>query len=127
MVNQVKTRLATQVHTARIRPGMDAAKQWGIATVAVALMIVGGCAREGEPRMVEVHGYRIRMLVQGHGSPAVVFINAGMDRLKSGIASIQPSAGSRARLPTIQAEPGSPIRHHFRVIHGISPKSFTSR
>lgn len=93
MVNQVKTRLATQVHTARIRPGMDAAKQWGIATVAVALMIVGGCAREGEPRMVEVHGYRIRMLVQGHGSPAVVFINAGFggsfeiwDRVNSAIS-----------------------------------------
>lgn len=52
-------------------------RQWGIATVAVALTIVGGCAREGVPRIVEVHRYRIRMLVQGHGSPAVVFINAG--------------------------------------------------
>ena len=27
--------------------------------------------------MVEVHGYRVRMLLRGHGSPAVVFMNVG--------------------------------------------------
>lgn len=52
-------------------------RQWALATVAAALTICGGCGREGVPRMVEVHGYRIQMLLQGHGSPAVVFINAG--------------------------------------------------
>lgn len=52
-------------------------RQLAIAAVAITLTIGGGCAREGVPRMVEVHGYRVRMLLHGHGSPPVVFINVG--------------------------------------------------
>lgn len=56
---------------------MTLLRQLGIATVAIAVAISGGCTRNGAPRMVEVHGYKIRMLLQGHGSPAVVFVNVG--------------------------------------------------
>jgi pimeloyl-ACP methyl ester carboxylesterase len=48
------------------------------ARLALAFfLLLSACAREDTPRMVDAGGYRLRMLIEGRGSPAVVFIGAG--------------------------------------------------
>ena len=48
------------------------------ALLALALSLLSsGCAQKSGPQMVEAGGYKVRMLVEGEGSPAVVFIGGG--------------------------------------------------
>jgi pimeloyl-ACP methyl ester carboxylesterase len=50
-----------------------------VLAVALALQVIAlaGCARAGRERMVDAGGYRLRMLLEGQGSPAVVFVSGG--------------------------------------------------
>jgi pimeloyl-ACP methyl ester carboxylesterase len=56
-----------------------------------------GCAREGVPRMVNAGGYRVRTLIQGHGTPAVVFISGGFGAALEAWSKVQPKVSQFTR------------------------------
>jgi pimeloyl-ACP methyl ester carboxylesterase len=63
----------------------------------IPLVICSSCAHRDEPRMVNVNGYRVRMLLQGHGSPAVVFMNVGFGGSYEIWQSVNPSVSQFTR------------------------------
>jgi hypothetical protein len=52
-----------------------------LVLIAIALFIevlaFVACSQKGVPQMIDAGGYRVRVLVEGQGSPAVVFIGGG--------------------------------------------------
>jgi pimeloyl-ACP methyl ester carboxylesterase len=68
--------------------------------ISIAAMGSSGCTANDVPRMVDAGGYRVRMLIRGHGTPAVVFVGGGFGASLEAWSEVQPKVSQLTRSVT---------------------------